>query len=93
MDRVRARFGFRSRSAFIHEAVLDKVGALESAKVVEVRDVSEKQAIRLMDQFLQRHPGVHQVDAIADELGIELKVAFAAAQKLIDRGKAREREA
>ena len=92
IDRVQARFGFRSRSAFIREAVLEKAKSLEATKVVEVRDVSEKEAIRLIDRYLQKHPGVHYVDDIADELGIELGAAFAVAQKLIDRGRARVRE-
>jgi len=49
-------------------------------------------AIRLIDRYPQKHPGVHHVDDIADEIGIELRVAFAAAQKLLDRGRARMRE-
>ena len=93
IDRVRSRFRFPSRSAFIREAVLEKVDALERTKVVEVRDVSETEAIRLIDRYIQKHPGVHQVDEIADELGIELRVAFAAAEKLIGRGRARARGA
>ncbi|HYS71113.1 MAG TPA: hypothetical protein VEM95_01705, partial [Thermoplasmata archaeon] len=69
--------------------MLEKVDALETTKVVEIRDVSEKEAIRLIDRYIQKHPGVHQVDDIADELGIELRVAFAAAEKLVGRGRAR----
>jgi len=89
MDRARAVLGLPSRSAFIRAAVLERIEAVEQTKIVEVRDVSEKEAMRLMDEYLQRHPGVHQVDEIADELGIELRVAFAAAKTLIDRGRAR----
>lgn len=84
--------GQPSRSAFIRSAVLEKVEAIEGSRIVEVRDVSEAEAIRLIDRYLQKHPGVHDVDEIADELGIELRVAFAAAQKLLDRGRARVRE-
>jgi hypothetical protein len=93
MERVRGMLGMASRSAFIRAAVLEKVAAIEDSKIVEVRDVTEAEAIRLMDRYLQKNPGVHQVDDIADELGLELKVAFGAARRLLDRGRARVREA
>ena len=92
IDNVRRLLGSSSRSAFIRDAVLEKVRAVEESKIVEIRNVTEAQAIRMMDRYLQRHPGVHHVDEIADELGVELRIAFAAAQKLLDRGWARVRE-
>lgn len=91
VDRAQARLGLRSRSAFIRDAVMEKVHALETSKIVEVRDVSEKEAIRLIDRYLNQHPGVHYTSDIADEIGIDLPVAFAAMQRIIDRGRARIR--
>lgn len=84
--------GLPSRSSFIREAVLEKAKAVEEARVVEIRDVSEKEAIRLIDRYLAQHPGVHYTSDIADRVGIDLPVAFAAMEKLIERGLARVRE-
>jgi hypothetical protein len=91
MERARGRIGLPSRSAFVRQAVLEKLESVEAMRIVEVRDVSEAEAMRLIDRYLETRPGVHDVDAIADELGIELGVAFAAAQKLIERGRAKVR--
>ena len=78
-----------SRSAFIRESVLERVNSVEESKVVEVRDVSKEEAMRLISRYLKKHPGVHYTSDLADELGIELEVAFAAAEQLIDQGRAR----
>ena len=89
MDRAASRLGASSRSSFIREAVLERVAAIEASRVVEIRDVSAKEAMRLIDEHLKKHPGVHYTSDLADELGIELGVAFAAAEKLIEKGRAR----
>ncbi len=89
IDRTRGIVGMPSRSAFIRAAVLEKVAAVEGSRIVEVRDVSEVEAMRLIDEYLKKHPGVHYTSDLADELGIELGVAFAAAEKLIAKGRAR----
>ena len=41
---------------------------------------------------MKKHPGVHYTSDLADELGIDLRVAFAAAERLIAEGRARVRE-
>lgn len=89
IDRAREAFGVPTRSAFIRAAVLEKVEAVEGGKVVEVRDVTEAEAVRRLDAYLRKHPGVHYTSDLADELGIELRVAFAAAERLLAKGRAR----
>jgi uncharacterized protein (DUF1778 family) len=89
MDRAASRSGASTRSSFIRGAVLERVAAIEESRVVEIRDVSEKEAMRLIDEYLKKHPGVHYTSDLADELGIELGVAFAAAETLIEKGRAR----
>ncbi len=91
MDRVGELLGMPSRSAFIRAAVLEKVESVEQSKVVEIRDVTEDEAVRLIDRYLQKHPGVHYTSDIADELGIDIPIAFAATERLIERGRARVR--
>ena len=89
MDRARSRLGLPSRSAFVREAVLGRVEEVEKMKVIELRDVSVAEAERLIDRYMREHPGRLYVSDVAEELGIELRVAFQAAQRLIDRGRAR----
>ncbi len=88
MERGRVLLGLPSRSAFIRQAVLDKLEAVEGTGVLVLRDVSEKEAMRLIKTYLRKHPGTHFVSDLVEELGIEPRVAFSAAQKLIDEGRA-----
>jgi DNA-binding MarR family transcriptional regulator len=62
------------------------------SKIIEVRDVSIDEAVKLIDYYISKHPGKHYVSELAEELGIELSVAFKASQKLIDSGEAEKRE-
>jgi hypothetical protein len=57
-----------------------------NAKIIEVKDFSVDEAIKKMDEFLSKNPGSHYVSENAEALGLELKVAFKAAQKLMDEG-------
>jgi hypothetical protein len=89
MERARSLLGLPSRSALVREAVLGKLDEVERMKVIELRDVTVEEAERAIDRYMREHPGSRYVSDIAEELGIELRVAFAAAQRLIDRGRAR----
>jgi len=89
MDHARSLLDLPTRSAFVRAAVLDRVEEVERMKVIELRDVTVEEAERLIDRYMRKHPGTCYVSDIAEELGIELKVAFEAAQRLIDRGRAR----
>ncbi len=87
MERVRSLLGLPSRSSLIREAVLDKVDEVEKMKIIELRDVTVDEAERLIERYMRAHPGTRYVSDIADEVGIELRVAFEAAQRLLDRGR------
>lgn len=89
LERGREILGLPSRSAFIREAVLAKLEQVESVGVTEVRDVSMQEATKLIDRYLSKSPGTHYVSELIERLGLDPKVAFAAAQKLIDQGRAR----
>jgi len=81
--------GLPSRSAFIRQAVLGKLEELETAGITEIREVSLKEAMRLVQRYLAKNPGTHYVSELIERLGLEPKIAFDAAQKLIDDGRAR----
>ena len=73
----------RSRNEFIREAVERYAEEVAAARILEVRDVSPEVAARLIEGYVSERPGVHHVSEIAEELGIELAVAFQAVQALI----------
>ena len=81
--------GLPSRSAFIRQAVLGKLEELETAGITEIREVSLKEAMRLVQRYLAKNPGTHYVSELIERLGLEPRITFVAAQKLIDDGRAR----
>ncbi len=85
----RELLGLPSRSAFIRQAVLGKLEELETVGVAEVRDVTPEQATKLIQRYLAKNPGTHYVSELIERLGLEPRIAFAAAQRLIDEGRAR----
>lgn len=89
IERTRPMIGASSRSAFIRLAVLEKLEELEGTGILQLREVSEEEAVRLIDAYLQGRPGIHYVSELVEELGLEPRTAFAAAQKLLDEGHAR----
>jgi len=89
LERGRELLGLPSRSAFIRQAILGKLEELEAVGVTEIRDVTLDEATRLIDRYLARNPGTHYVGDLVERLGLEPRVAFAAARKLIDKGRAR----
>lgn len=89
IERARELLGLPSRSAFIRQAVLGKIEELETVGVTEVRDVTQEEAEKLIDRYLAKNPGTHYVSELIEQLGLEPRIAFAAAQRLIDEGRAR----
>jgi len=88
MDRAQQLTGLSSRSGFIRQAVLEKLESVEATGVLVLREVSEREAMRMIKSYLRKHPGNHYVSDLVEKLGIEPQVAFSAAQKLIDEGRA-----
>src|SRR3989304_6147346 len=89
VGRVLEPFSVPSRSEFIRQAVLGKLDELETTGITEIREVPIEEAVKLIHRYLQRNPGTHYVSEFVERLGLEPKIAFAAAQKLIDKGRAR----
>lgn len=89
LERGRELLGIPSRSAFIRQAVLGRLEDLEAVGVTEVRDVTLEDATALIQRYLSKNPGTHYVSDLVERLGLEPRIAFAAAQKLIDEGRAR----
>ena len=85
IEEVRRRFGFRSRSEVVREAVRRFLDEVPRARVVRVRRMTKERAKREILRYLGEH-GSAYVDDIALELGIDLDLAFEAARELQEEG-------
>ena len=90
MDRAVSKLRYSSRGEFIRDAIESHLDRVE-VRIVETRDVSVDEAVKLMDEYLAENPGAHYVSDMAEYLGLELPIAFRAAGVLREKGMARER--
>jgi len=85
LEEARKRFGFRSRSELVREAVRRFLDEIPRTKIVKARRMTKEQAKREILKYLRKH-GSAYVDDIALELGIDLDLAFEAARELQEKG-------
>jgi predicted methyltransferase MtxX (methanogen marker protein 4) len=90
IDGVRSLLGIPSRSQLIREAVAEKLAAVETTGILELRDMSVDEAVKRIDGYLKQNPGTHWVSEFIERLGIEPKVAFEAVQRLVDTGRVKD---
>lgn len=91
LDNAVSKLHYTSRNEFIREAIEQHVNDRLEGKMIEVRDVSVKDATRMIDRYLAKNPGAHYVSELAEELGLELDVAFKAAETLQAKGMVKAR--
>lgn len=91
LDKTVSKLHYASRNEFIREAIEQHVNDRLESRMVEVRDVSVKDAAKMIDRYLSKNPGAHYVSDLAEELGLELEVAFKAAKTLEAQGAVRAR--
>ena len=75
---------YRSFADFLREAVHDKLGSME---VVSVKDVTAKEAERMIKDYLKAHPGPNFASEIADSLGLDFDITFKIINKLLEEGR------
>jgi metal-responsive CopG/Arc/MetJ family transcriptional regulator len=85
IERLRARLGYRSRNDVIREAIKRFIEGFEGAKAVYVRDVTLGQAKQEIVEYLKRH-GSAYVSDMAEELGLDVELAFKAVEELEKEG-------
>jgi metal-responsive CopG/Arc/MetJ family transcriptional regulator len=86
-----SKLHYASKNEFVREAIDQYVNERLKGKMIEVRDVSVKEAAKMIDRHLSKNPGAHYVSEMAEELGLELDVAFKAAAMLRARGSVKVR--
>jgi len=83
IDKAVKKLGYRSRSEFIRKAVKHYLENVLTQKIIELREVSVEEAVKLIDNYLTNNPGVHYVSEIAEQLGIDIETAFKAVEKML----------
>jgi Arc/MetJ-type ribon-helix-helix transcriptional regulator len=89
LDRAVSNLHYSSRNAFIREAIEQHINDRLESRIIEVRDVPVGEAVRMIDRYLAKNPGAHYVSELAEELGLELGLAFKAAKALEESGAVR----
>ena len=81
VDNARAKMGYRSRNEVIRESVRHFLEEIEEMKVIRIRNISLKQAKKEILAYLKQRNSAY-VSNIADTLGIDIQLAFKAAEEL-----------
>ena len=92
LDLLVERLHAKSRNEIIRNAINEYTEQLMNTKIIEMRDVSVDEAVKLIDKHISKHPGKHYVSEVSEALGIELNTAFKATQKLIESGSVTRRD-
>lgn len=91
LDYLVRRLHARSRNEIIRDAIEQYTAQMMKTKIIEQRELSTDEAVKLIDKYISENPGRHYVSEISEALGIELDTAFKATQKLLESGQARRR--
>lgn len=92
LNQLATRLHAKSRNEVIREAIEEYTAKMMNTKIIEVREISVDEAVKLIDKYISKHPGKHYVSEISEALGIELSTAFKATQKLIESGSVSRRD-
>lgn len=85
IEGLRAKLGYRSRNQVIREAIKRFIEEMEETKVIYVREMTLEQAKKNIVEHLKSH-GSAYVSEIAEDLGINIELAFKAAEELEKEG-------
>ena len=83
---------FLNFSDFTRKAIEDELERLGETEILSVRDASVEAAGKLIEEYLDKHPGPVYPSDIADHYGLELEPVFEAVKQLKAEGKVKETE-
>jgi len=81
IEELRARLGYRSRNDVIREALKRFIEDIEETRVLSMREMTLEQAQEKIVGYLRRHNSAY-VSEMAENLGIEIELAFEAVREL-----------
>lgn len=91
IDNIARRFGYRSRSDLIREAIDDKLAQLRGAKILQVRNLSRARAKREILEYIRGKDLVYASD-VAEALRLDLRLTFDVVDELFRERKIEEAE-
>ena len=89
LDKLVYRFGYRSRSELVREALKDKISELKGMDIVQIREVSKEEAKEEILEYIQGRDRVYAYE-IANELRLDLSLTFEVIEELFKEGKLEE---
>jgi len=80
----------RSVAEFVRLAVSDYSSKTGAARLLNLREIPVSEARRLVERYLENHPGVVWPDEMAEELGIDYRIILAVVKELLKEDKVEE---
>lgn len=89
LDELVEKFGYRSRSDIVREAIIDKISELKGMEIIQIRNIPKEEAKREIIEYIKGKNKVYASD-IADELRLELSLTFEIIDELFKEEKIEE---
>jgi len=83
---------FLNFSDFTRRAIENELERLGETEILSVKETSVEEAKRLIEEYLDQHPGAFYPSDIAAHYGLELEPVFEAVKQLTAEGKVKEVE-
>jgi Arc/MetJ-type ribon-helix-helix transcriptional regulator len=89
LDALVEKFGYRSRTELIREAIEDKISSLKGTKIMELREINDEKAKKELLEYIKGKESIYPSD-IADSLRLPLEQVFRIVNELFAKGKVEE---
>ncbi len=89
LDVLVDKFGYRSRTELIREAIEEKIASLKGSKILELREISDNEAKKQLLEFIKGKESIYPSD-IADALRLPLEQVFRIVNQLFGENKVEE---
>ncbi len=89
LDTLAEKFGYRSRTELIREAIEEKIASLRGTKIMELRDITDGEAKNELLGFIKGKESIYPSD-IADALRLPLEQVFRVVNQLFGENKVEE---
>lgn len=89
LDTLAEKFGYRSRTELIREAIEEKIVSLRGTKIMELREIADGEARKELLEFIKGKESVYPSD-IADDLRLPLEQVFRIVNQLFGENKVEE---
>jgi Arc/MetJ-type ribon-helix-helix transcriptional regulator len=89
LDALVEKFGYRSRTEVIREAIEEKIASLRGTKIMELREITDGEAKKELLEFIKGKESIYPSD-IADALRLPLEQVFRIVNHLFGENKVEE---